>query len=184
MRFFASVKGTAGGAVPFKDTKKRPSAEIQPRGRQKKQKTLCRPLTFILFDADVPNKRGSSLFSARGIRRKTEKCRQDYKTFLTIMTFPPSSFLVLHIIYHASVTLSMVFLKIFCEIYIFFRDFFGRFHQKTHISRRGRRKTPRNHKILILFSCFTSLSQRADDPSAPRGVSICRAGAQTAFFRR
>ncbi len=98
------------------------------------------------------------------------------------MTFPPSSFLVLHIIYHASVTLSMVFLKIFCEIYIFFRDFFGRFHQKTHISRRGRRKTPRNHKILILFSCFTSLSQRADAPSAPRSVSICRAGAQTAFL--
>ena len=100
------------------------------------------------------------------------------------MTFPPSSFLVLHIIYHASVTLSMVFLKIFCEIYIFFRDFFGRFHQKTHISRRGRRKTARNHKILILFSSFTSLSQRADAPSAPRSVSICRAGAQTACFRR
>lgn len=90
------------------------------------------------------------------------------------MTFPPSSFLVLHIIYHASVTLSMVFLKIFCEIYIFFRDFFGRFHQKTHISRRGRRKTARNHKILILFSCFISLPQRADAPSAPRrAASFC-----------
>ena len=44
--------------------------------------------------------------------------------------FPPSSFLVLHLIYHVGQTLSMGFGNIFCEKLIFFSYFFGRFHRK------------------------------------------------------
>ena len=44
--------------------------------------------------------------------------------------FPPSSLLVLSIIYHVGQALSMGFYKFFCEKFIFLTLFFGRFHRK------------------------------------------------------
>ena len=43
--------------------------------------------------------------------------------------FPPTSHLVLTIIYHAESALSMGFLKFFCENLIFFSKIFGHFHR-------------------------------------------------------
>ena len=54
--------------------------------------------------------------------------------------FPPSSLLVLSIIYHVGQALSMGFYKFFCEKFIFLTLFFGRFHRKYSPSPQKKRR--------------------------------------------